>query len=85
MHVQTKHDLSLKHMPVQRSEIVVELVGIIQRSGMPVYQIADDANVSRNTIGRWLDGTTIHPRMHTMIAVAEVLGYKFVLLPNTKN
>jgi DNA-binding phage protein len=86
MYPTTQHpDLTSKHMPVVRDEILEDLVGLIRRSSLSAKQIAADAGVSRSTIGKWLDNSTTHPRLHTMSAVAEVLGYKFVLMPQQKN
>lgn len=71
-----RSELRKQHLDLNREPILDELIGIIKNSGMKVNALAEKAGVAPATIGKWLDGTTLHPRISTLSAVARVFGYK---------
>lgn len=51
-----------------------------QRSGVTLYQLAAEADLSPNTLHLWMDGKTNEPRMRTLMRVADVLDKRIELV-----
>ena len=73
-------ELRKQHLDLNREPVLDNLIGLIKNSGMKMNALADKAGVASTTIGKWLDGTTLHPRISTLSAVARVFGYKLELV-----
>lgn len=73
-------ELRKQHLDLNREPALDDLLTVIKNSGMKVNALADKAGVAPTTIGKWLDGTTLHPRISTLSAVARVFGYKLELV-----
>lgn len=61
-----------------------ELKSLIWASNIPVTRIAADSRVNRNTIDKWLDGSTHVPRIDTMLKVAQTVGKQIELTGNVR-
>lgn len=78
-------ELRKQHLDLNREPVLDDLIGLIKNSGMKMNALAGKAGVSPTTIGKWLDGTTLHPRISTISAVARVFGYKLQLVLDRMN
>ena len=56
-----------------------ELKGIIRQ--YDIKDLADHAEISPNTIQRWLSGKTKSPRHSNLLKVCDVLGLDVVIKP----
>ena len=80
MNTDLRPELRKQHLDLNREPVLDDLIGLIKNSGMKMNALADKAGVAPTTIGKWLDGTTLHPRISTLSAVARVFGYKLQLV-----
>lgn len=71
--------LRQKEMPLNRSPLFEDLLGVLRAASMTTRDIASRAGVSYLTLDKWLDNKTTHPRISTLIAVADVLDYDIKL------
>lgn len=62
-----------------RCELFQLLRAAILRDGRTQKEIAQAAGVTQPTIHNWLWGSTISPRLNTIVAVADALGFDIVL------
>jgi DNA-binding XRE family transcriptional regulator len=51
-----------------------ELKGLIRRSGMSAWNVANKAGCTERTIRNWMTGRVKEPRLSTAIAVAALFG-----------
>lgn len=63
---------------VLRAEVFLDLIVLIG-SADPVA-LAAEAGISPSTIRNWLNGRTLSPRLNTLLAVADALGYDLRLV-----
>jgi transcriptional regulator with XRE-family HTH domain len=66
-------------LPLNRDDMMVEVCRLVQLDHRSVNDIAAAANVSPPTVYKWLNGETMQPRLYTLRAVANVLGYNIAL------
>ena len=64
-----------------RMAIFMDLIHAIEEEldSRTVNSIAEEAGVSPGTITKWTDGTTMTPRIDTMVKVAKVLELELAL------
>jgi transcriptional regulator with XRE-family HTH domain len=61
---------------MHESELLAEVLGAIERSGLGAQTIAARAGVSAPTLSMWRRGQTKAPRIDTLEKVAGALGYR---------
>lgn len=66
-----------------RAEIVEIICEEIRSRRVSVAWLSEQSGVYQATIYFWLDGTTYAPRISTLVAVAEALGFDIVLQRKT--
>jgi hypothetical protein len=61
-----------------RDPVLDQVAALIEKEGLTkkLGVVAEISNVGRQTIGRWLDGTTRYPRYATVMAVTSSLNYQ---------
>lgn len=62
-----------------RDEIFVQLLDLIPHNKTQMEQLALDAEVSIYTLKNWVYGTTMAPRIDTLVKVSNALGHAIVL------
>jgi DNA-binding XRE family transcriptional regulator len=65
------------------SDVFDELKGLIIRSGMSAWNVANKAGCTERTIHNWLTGRVKEPRLSTALAVAKLFG-KAIMLTDGK-
>lgn len=69
-----------KKTKTERTHLFLDLLAELYPISVEARKdVADEAGVSDSTLYNWLYGSTINPRIDTMIKVAEVLGFAIVL------
>jgi DNA-binding XRE family transcriptional regulator len=56
-----------------------ELTGLIRRSGMSYWNVANKAGCPERTIHNWMTGRVTEPRLSTAIKVAALFGKTITL------
>lgn len=63
-----------------RTKIFQDLVAILEPMGWAQLEdIAETAGISAVTLYFWVSGKTTHPRLSTLVPVADALGYDVTL------
>lgn len=63
-----------------RTQMFLDLVGILSNiHGQELLDIADEACVAPATLYFWVSGYVTHPRLSTLVRVADALGYDITL------
>lgn len=65
--------------PTQEYEIFVQICTLLKEWNIP--SVASAAEVCPATIYNWMDGTTVTPRLDTIVKVAQAIGYELTLTP----
>lgn len=72
--------LSQKEIPLNRSPLFEDLLGLMRSSGLSTNQLAVKSKLSYMTVDKWLDGKTTHPRISSILAMADVLDHDVKLV-----
>jgi DNA-binding phage protein len=75
------HKSPATRLDIHHDEVLLELIRIINASGITYQAIADMAGVSNQTVERWCAKEVHSPRLQTMARVLSVLGYTLMILP----
>lgn len=78
------HNNPTNRLEIYHSPLLLEVIGLIERSHMTAEKIAEKAGVSPNTLTRWLGQKVHRPRIDTLEKVAETLGYQVMLVQKAK-
>lgn len=82
----TLHDdewLNQREIPLNRSALFEDLLGLMRTSGLSTNQMATEAKLNYLTVDNWLMNKTTHPRISSLIAMADVMGYDIKLVART--
>lgn len=64
---------------VDKHRIIDLIRTAIEHDGRPLYEIAEEAGVTPQTLHLWFNGKVRWPRADTLDKVAKALGKRFVL------
>ena len=64
----------------QRAQIFLDLITVLGTHDL--RDVAESANVSKQTLTNWVSGPTYNPHLNTILKVANALGLELVLRKN---